>query len=70
MIVVADTGAIVGLIDRSDRHHRQLRDLFEVARVDRRDLGGRERPAYVGIDAWIQTFKQKRSDIVANRCAR
>jgi predicted nucleic acid-binding protein len=28
MIVVADTGAIVGLIDRSDRHHRQLRDLF------------------------------------------
>jgi predicted nucleic acid-binding protein len=28
MIVVADTGAIVGLIDRSDRHHRELRDLF------------------------------------------
>jgi uncharacterized protein len=28
MTVVADTGAIIGLIDRSDRHHRVLRDLF------------------------------------------
>jgi len=48
---------------------RQLRDLFEVAGVDRRDAGARERPAHV-IEDWITTFKQKRDDIVANRCAR
>jgi uncharacterized protein len=27
-VIVADTGAIVALIDRSDRHHRALRDLY------------------------------------------
>ena len=48
----------------------QLRDLFEVARVDRRDVGAHEGPADVGIDGWIKTFKEKRDDIVANRCAR
>jgi uncharacterized protein len=31
MTVVADTGAIVGLIDRGDRHHHALRDLFDEA---------------------------------------
>ena len=31
MTVVADTGAIVGLIDRADRHHRMLRELFDEA---------------------------------------
>jgi predicted nucleic acid-binding protein len=31
MTIVADTGAIVGLIDRSDRHHRVLRELFDEA---------------------------------------
>jgi predicted nucleic acid-binding protein len=28
-VIVADTGAIVALIDRSDRHHRALRDLYQ-----------------------------------------
>ena len=30
-MIVADTGAIVALIDRADRHHRVVRDLFEAA---------------------------------------
>ncbi len=28
-MIVADTGAIVALIDRSDRHHRRLTDLYD-----------------------------------------
>jgi predicted nucleic acid-binding protein len=28
-MIVADTGAILALIDRSDRHHRRLRTLYE-----------------------------------------
>ena len=31
MTVIADTGAIVGLIDRADRHHQTLRELFDEA---------------------------------------
>ena len=39
---------------------RQLRDLFEVARVDRRDARAGD---------WVAAFKQKRGEIVANHCA-
>jgi predicted nucleic acid-binding protein len=28
-VIIADTGAIVALIDRSDRHHAVLRELYE-----------------------------------------
>jgi predicted nucleic acid-binding protein len=28
-VIVADTGAIVALVDASDRHHRVLRELYE-----------------------------------------
>lgn len=28
-MIVADTGAVVALIDRDDRHHESLRELFE-----------------------------------------
>jgi hypothetical protein len=39
----------------------QLRDLFEVGRVTRRQPGA-------SIDDWVRTFKQKRDDIVNQRC--
>jgi hypothetical protein len=47
----------------------QLRDLFEVAGVDRRALGSGAHAAPARIDDWIRTFKEKRNEIVANRCA-
>jgi hypothetical protein len=40
---------------------QQLRDLFEVGRVTRRQQGA-------SIDDWVRTFKQKRDDIVNQRC--
>lgn len=30
-MIIADTGAVVALVDRKDRHHRVLRALFEAA---------------------------------------
>lgn len=30
-MIIADTGAIVALVDRADRHHRALRGAFEAA---------------------------------------
>jgi hypothetical protein len=43
----------------------QLRDLFEVARVNQRDERTGE-----PVDAWVQAFKAKRTEISTNRCAR
>jgi hypothetical protein len=47
---------------------KQLRDLFEVARVDSRSRkpGSTEPPATV--DEWVTAFKSKRDEIVTNRC--
>jgi hypothetical protein len=47
---------------------RQLRDLFEVARVDFRSRkpGSTEPPATVG--DWVTAFKSKRHEIVTTRC--
>jgi hypothetical protein len=41
----------------------QVRDLFEVAQVARRDGGA-------SVDDWIAAFNQKRSEIVTNHCSR
>jgi hypothetical protein len=51
---------------------RQIRDLFTAARVDRagatiHNRSGSTRP--VTVNDWVQAFKQKRDEIVNNRCA-
>jgi hypothetical protein len=48
---------------------RQLRDLFEVARVERRSRDPNHaglRPAKV--DEWVTAFERKREEIVNHRC--
>jgi len=47
---------------------QQIRDLFDVARVDLRSRkpGSSEPPAT--IDEWVAAFKQKRDEIVTRRC--
>jgi hypothetical protein len=46
----------------------QLRDLFEVARVDRRSRKpGSTEPAAT-LDEWVTAFKSKREEIVTTRC--
>jgi hypothetical protein len=46
----------------------QLRDLFEVARVDRRSRKpGSTEPAAT-VDEWVTAFKSKREQIVTTRC--
>lgn len=48
---------------------RQLRDLFEVARVDRRSRAPHERAqAPASIDEWVGAFKQKRDQIASRHC--
>ena len=44
----------------------QLRDLFEVGRADRRQIDPSTPPA--SVDDWVAAFKQKRDEIVTNRC--
>jgi len=57
---------LAGLLEQlSDR---QLRDLFDAARVDRREVGTSGRGANVQSESWIETFKAKRDEIVAARC--
>jgi len=52
------------LVQLSDR---QLRDLFEVARVDLRRQGA-DSPAAATIDEWVAAFKLKCDEIVTRRC--
>lgn len=52
------------LVPLSDR---QLRDLFEVARVDLRRRGS-DGSAAATIDEWVAAFKHKRDEIVTRRC--
>ena len=49
---------------------QQLRDLFEVARVDLRhpDLNGSDSARGTIVDEWIAAFKRKRDEIVSNHC--
>jgi len=47
----------------------QLRDLFEVARAERREARPNDRSGTATVDQWVDTFKQKRAAIVDRRCA-
>jgi hypothetical protein len=48
----------------------QLRDLFQVARVNLRVREpGHALSGFPSLDEWVNAFKQKRDDIVAKRCA-
>ena len=49
---------------------QQLRDLFEVARVDlrNRNLNGSDSARATIVDEWVSAFKHKRDQIVTNRC--
>jgi hypothetical protein len=53
------------LIQLSDK---QIRDLFEVSRVVKRELPGHESAASDDIDDWVRVFKNKRAEIVSRRC--
>lgn len=55
---------------------RQLHDLFEVARFDRRSRAPHEevdkpadKPGTATIDEWVSAFKQKRDEIASRRCS-
>jgi hypothetical protein len=47
---------------------RQLRDLFEVARVDRRSRRPDSAEPPATVDEWVLAFKHKRDEIVNKRC--
>jgi hypothetical protein len=47
---------------------RQLLDLFEMARVDRRTLRSSGSEPRRGPEDWVAAFKHKRDEIVTNRC--
>ena len=49
---------------------RQIRDLFEVARVNLRlRAPGHVDSGYSSVDDWVKAFKQKRTEISERRCA-
>ena len=48
---------------------QQLRDLFDVARVDRRSRKPNSAEPPASIDEWVAAFKHKREEIVRTRCA-
>jgi hypothetical protein len=48
---------------------RQIRDLFEVARVELRlRVPGEASSGLATIDEWVDAFNQKRAQIVGRRC--
>ncbi len=47
---------------------QQLRDLFEVARVDDRSRRPNSAEPPASVDEWVTAFKHKRDEIVTNRC--
>ena len=54
----------------SQLRDEQLRDLFQVARVDRREGAwqGSAPAAAATVDAWVSAFKHKREEIVSAHC--
>jgi hypothetical protein len=44
---------------------RQLRDLFEVARFNQRNLGATRAAT---VDQWVDAFKKKRGEIASRTC--
>lgn len=47
---------------------KQIRDLFEISRVTKRELPGHESSVTSDIDDWVRAFKKKREEIVTRRC--
>jgi hypothetical protein len=47
---------------------RQLHDLFDVARVDRRSRRPDSAEPPATVEEWVAAFKHKRDEIVTNRC--
>jgi hypothetical protein len=47
---------------------QQLRDMFEVARVDRRSRKPNSGEPPASVDAWVAAFKNKRAEIVSTHC--
>ncbi len=47
---------------------QQLRDLFEVARINHRSRKPGSTEPSATVDEWVTAFKHKRDEIVTNRC--
>jgi hypothetical protein len=47
----------------------QVRDVFTIARVTRRELSREEDDALGTIDQWVEAFRSKRQEIAERRCA-